>query len=268
VRTAAGEGDVSGRIHSGERGRWGGPRPGSADNRLGTDRQPIAYRIHSRQHTLASGAYFRRHPGALGDRVRWTLGAPPLHTRSDRRLSRPASPRSMAIPSKRSKPGSKPDPTGTGTHAVHRAIPESAREITLVDGSAFIGPRRRPKHLQELTVAMRKRLVGKLIPDPGPAPREALARILPALDPRIKRFHGIKIPLTWLPPQLVFSPCSDKFGYMFSAAVRNASKLPFDLPTQALLTQLGNLTGDPARDAGPDSTIAAGGATPHPRRRP
>jgi hypothetical protein len=54
------------------------------------------------------------------------------------------------------------------------------------------------------------------------------------------------------------SPCVDKFGYMFSASVRNASKLPFNATIQAQLTELGSLMGDPGRDTGPDSIISAG----------
>ena len=83
-------------------------------------------------------------------------------------------------------------------------------------------------------------------------------RALRALDPAVRRFHGVKIPLYWFPGPLLFSPCADKFGYMFSAATRNASKLPFTIATQALLNQLGGMMGDPGRDTGPDSTIPAG----------
>jgi hypothetical protein len=45
---------------------------------------------------------------------------------------------------------------------------------------------------------------------------------------------------------------------MFSASVRNASKLPFNAPMQAALTQLGNLMGDIGREPSMDSTIPAG----------
>lgn len=71
---------------------------------------------------------------------------------------------------------------------------------------------------------------------------------IPALKPGARRFHGVKIPLYWFPFPGVSSACADKFGYMSSAATRNATKLPFTVVMQALLGQLGNLMGDPGRD--------------------
>lgn len=79
-----------------------------------------------------------------------------------------------------------------------------------------------------------------------------------ALTPVIKRFHGAKLSLSWFPVPMVLSPCSDKFGYMSSAAVRSASKLPFNPVNQALLGKLGDMMGDPGRDTGVDSNIPAG----------
>jgi len=78
------------------------------------------------------------------------------------------------------------------------------------------------------------------------------------LKPATKRFHGAKVSLAWFPFPMVFSPCSDKFGYMSTVAVRNASKLAFDLVNRALLGQLGDLMGDPGREIAPDSNIPAG----------
>jgi hypothetical protein len=74
-----------------------------------------------------------------------------------------------------------------------------------------------------------------------------------ALKPQTRRFHGAKIELSWFPIPPFFSPCADKFGYMSSAAVRAATKLPFNVATQALLGQLGNMMGDPGRDPNPSS---------------
>jgi hypothetical protein len=74
-----------------------------------------------------------------------------------------------------------------------------------------------------------------------------------ALKPRIKRFHGIKIPLYWFPFPWVTSACADRFGYMSSVSVRAATKLPFNATTQALLGQLGNMMGDPGREPNPTS---------------
>jgi hypothetical protein len=68
----------------------------------------------------------------------------------------------------------------------------------------------------------------------------------------------MKVPMLWFPKKLLRSRCADKFGYMFSRRVRNASKLPFNATTQGLLNQLGNLMGDPGREGAADSTIPAG----------
>lgn len=73
------------------------------------------------------------------------------------------------------------------------------------------------------------------------------------LKPRLKRFHGIKIPLYWFPFPWVTSACADRFGYMSTVAVRAATKLPFNATTQALLGQLGNMMADPGREPNPTS---------------
>jgi hypothetical protein len=79
-----------------------------------------------------------------------------------------------------------------------------------------------------------------------------------ALRESVKRFHGTKVPLSYFPGSVVRSPCADKFGYMTPAAVRTATKLPFNLGTQTLLGNLGAAMGNPAAQAGADSTIPAG----------
>lgn len=81
---------------------------------------------------------------------------------------------------------------------------------------------------------------------------------LPSLRPESKRFHGAKVSLSWFPSPSVSSPCSEKFGYMSTLAVRTATKLPFNPVMQALLGQLGDLMGDAGREVGPDSTLPAG----------
>jgi len=124
--------------------------------------------------------------------------------------------------------------------------------------SAFKTPTRVPQRLDKLDVSARKRLVKKLIPRPEPAPQADVAKTVKALEPPVRRFHGTKVPLRWFPRTLTASSCADKFGYMFPASVRNATKLPFTVTIQALLTQLGNLMGDPGRDTGADSIIPAG----------
>ena len=87
---------------------------------------------------------------------------------------------------------------------------------------------------------------------------EEIRESMETLRPNLRRLHGAKVSLAWFPGPFVFSLCADKFGYMSSTAVRNASKLPFNPANQALLDQLGNLMGDPGRETSPDSTIPAG----------
>jgi hypothetical protein len=82
---------------------------------------------------------------------------------------------------------------------------------------------------------------------------EDLRASLLALKPRLKRFHGIKIPLYWFPFPWITSACADRFGYMSAAAVRSTTKLPFNATTQALLGQLGDMMGDAGREPNPTS---------------
>jgi hypothetical protein len=74
-----------------------------------------------------------------------------------------------------------------------------------------------------------------------------------ALKPETRRFHGVKLALSWFPFPALVSSCADRFGYMSSAGTRTATKLPFNSTTQALLGQLGDLMGDPGRDPNPGS---------------
>jgi hypothetical protein len=124
--------------------------------------------------------------------------------------------------------------------------------------SAFKTPPRAPAALEKLGTAARKKLLTKLLHHPEPAPPADVALAVKALEQPVRRFHGTKVPLHWFPRPLVESPCADKFGYMFPASVRNASKLPFNVTIEALLTQLGNLMGDPGRETGADSIIPSG----------
>jgi hypothetical protein len=80
-----------------------------------------------------------------------------------------------------------------------------------------------------------------------------------SLSSQSKRFHGAKIELSWFPFPMVFSPCSDKFGYLTSATVRQSSKLDFNVVTIALMNQLGDLMGNSGRETSiTDSIIPAG----------
>ena len=139
------------------------------------------------------------------------------------------------------------------------------RETTVLElgapsaiASAFKTPVRPPAKLESLTPRAKKQLVARLIPRPEPALTPNVAQAIKALEPPVRRFHGTKVPLSWFPPELIDANRTNTFGYMFAATVRNATKLPFNVTTQALLTQLGNLMGDAGRDAGADSIIPAG----------
>jgi hypothetical protein len=74
-----------------------------------------------------------------------------------------------------------------------------------------------------------------------------------ALRPGLHRFHGAKLALTWFPFPALIASCADRFGYMSSTAVRTATRLPFNVASQALLGQLGGMMGDPGRDPNPGS---------------
>jgi hypothetical protein len=92
---------------------------------------------------------------------------------------------------------------------------------------------------------------------PAPVPMERLPEEIKssirALKPDLRRFHGTKIELAWFPFPFVTSLCADRFGYLSSAATRNATKLPFNVATQALVGQLGDLMGDAGREPNPGS---------------
>ena len=115
--------------------------------------------------------------------------------------------------------------------------------------------------LERFTFEARDQAIGDLLKrDKGDLPqisREKL-QLVRAMRPPFKRFHGVKVPIRWFPWWLWRTPCSDKFGYLSPKAVRTATKLPFDAPTQALLQQLGDFMADPSRGAGTDSNIPAG----------
>lgn len=65
--------------------------------------------------------------------------------------------------------------------------------------SAFKAPIRVPKSLGELSVPARKRMVARLVPRREPGPPEAVEKLIYALRPTVKRFHGMKVPLLWFP---------------------------------------------------------------------
>ena len=87
---------------------------------------------------------------------------------------------------------------------------------------------------------------------------EEIRKTIEAQRPRTRTFHGSKFSLAYFPGAVVRSPCADKFGYMSSALIRVATKLPFNATTQSLLDQLGALMADPNRDTNADSPIPSG----------
>jgi len=179
----------------------------------------------------------------------------PLKSRKKRSTRATPTPASKTPKPRRSKAKSTNGTNGT-TPVLDTAVLK--REPRAANTSAFKTPARIPLKLAQLNAGARKKLVAQLIQSPEPAPPSDVAKTVKALEPPVRRFHGTKVPLHWFPRRLVESPCADKFGYMFSASVRSATKLPFTVSTQALLTQLGNLMGDAGRDEGADSVIPAG----------
>ncbi|HYC94713.1 MAG TPA: heme peroxidase family protein [Sphingomicrobium sp.] len=114
--------------------------------------------------------------------------------------------------------------------------------------------------MEKFTVEARDKAIEKILRTRRDLPkidREKLQHAR-ALRPTFKRYHGVKVPIAWFPWWRWRTPCSDKFGYLTPKAVRSATKLPFDAPTQALLQQLGDLMADPSRGAGLNSAIPAG----------
>ena len=104
---------------------------------------------------------------------------------------------------------------------------------------------------------------------PAPVPEEDLPEEVKVsvrtLKPATRTYHGTKLELSWFPIPRVISPCGDRFGYMSSAATRAATRLPFNVTTQALLGQLGDMMGDPAREPDPasnDPTLPAVSSIP------
>ncbi len=79
-----------------------------------------------------------------------------------------------------------------------------------------------------------------------------------SMNASTKRFHGAKVSLNWFPRPLWVTSCSDKFGYLTSNTVRQASKLDFNPITIGLMNRLGDLMADPGRDVNFDSNIPAG----------
>jgi hypothetical protein len=137
----------------------------------------------------------------------------------------------------------------------HTAIPKgfvNSKPVALLD------LRRRLNELDlRPTVPLEKLLASINRIRPAHVPQEKMPEeirtSIRALKPAARRFHGVKLPLSWFPFPPLVSSCADRFGYMSSLATRTATKLPFNVATQALLGQLGNLMGDPGRDPNPGS---------------
>ena len=154
-------------------------------------------------------------------------------------------------------------PEAGATPASTSSIPAQVREFLSKTSipKGFVNPkqlnlqdlRKRVKEVNlKATVPLEQLLasVNRIKPAPVPEGKmpEDIKASVRALKPEARRFHGAKIALSWFPFPWLTSPCADKFGYMSSAATRAATKLPFNVATQALLGQLGNLMGDAGRD--------------------
>ena len=89
--------------------------------------------------------------------------------------------------------------------------------------------------------------VNRIKPAPVPVEKlpEEIKASIRALKPEARRFHGVKLALPWFPFPALISSCADRFGYMSSAATRAATKLPFNVTTQALLGQARQFDGRP-----------------------
>ncbi len=132
----------------------------------------------------------------------------------------------------------------------------NAKEIALVDLRKRVADNnlRATVPLEQLLAS-----VNRIKPAADPIEKlpEDVKESIPALKPQARRFHGAKIPLYWFPFPWLSSACADRFGYMSSAATRTATKLPFNVASQALLGKLGNMMGDPGRDPNPTSNNPA-----------
>jgi hypothetical protein len=132
----------------------------------------------------------------------------------------------------------------------------NAKEIALVDLR-----KRVTENNLRATVPLEQLLasVNRIKPAAEPVEKmpEDVKESIPALKPQARRFHGVKIPLYWFPFPWLSSACADRFGYMSSAATRAATKMPFNVASQALLGKLGNMMGDAGRDPNPTSNNPA-----------
>lgn len=77
----------------------------------------------------------------------------------------------------------------------------------------------------------------------------------------IKRFHGIRASLAYLPKRFKASKEMNKFGYMISAGTRAATKLSFSQANISLLNDLGNLMGNSDRENEIGDSIIPSGYT-------
>ncbi len=153
-------------------------------------------------------------------------------------------------------------PLKAGLAKAQRATEATAARLAAIDLPTLRG------RLTTLGIKTRLSLdlLLKAVNGTNPVAAAPLARLpeevrasMPALAPPIKRFHGTKANLAWFPGPALASPCANKFGYLSSAAVRTASKLPFTVANLALLDQLGDVMGDSGRETPiGDSTIPAG----------
>jgi hypothetical protein len=152
-------------------------------------------------------------------------------------------------------PASTRIPPGLQEFLDHTSIPKGfvhSRQITL------LGLRKRVNELNLRPNVSPEQLltsINRIKPAREPVEKlpEEIKTSIRALKPEARRFHGLKLDLSWFPFPPLISSCADKFGYMSSTATRASTRLPFNATMQALLGDLGNLMGDPGRDPNPFS---------------
>ena len=172
------------------------------------------------------------------------------------------------VATKAAKPAAQAVIPAAATSDLPKQVREFLKDTSIPEG--FVNPKEIAlvdlrKRVNEIsirpTVPLERLLASVNRIKPAEVPIEKLPEdvkeSIPALKPAVRRFHGVKIPLYWFPFPWLSSACADRFGYMSSPATRAATKLPFNVASQALLGQLGNMMGDPGRDPNPFSNNPA-----------
>ncbi len=80
-----------------------------------------------------------------------------------------------------------------------------------------------------------------------------------AMGGNMRRFHGARAAMSWMPVRLTRASGRDRFGYMTPGAVRSQGRLPFNSTNKCLLENLGRIMGNSGRESSiADSATPAG----------